>query len=79
MSLLTRYLQLNDSGKTFFLSVNFISDCQNLNFPDDTHVFYFVVTKSVTRDLSRDVVSREFSFACHRWALSFSREEKVQK
>ena len=57
MSLLTRYLQLNDS--------------------DDTHVFNFVVTRSVTRDLSRDVVSKDFVYASHRWALTFTKHEKV--
>ena len=59
MSLLTRYLQLNDS--------------------DDTHVFNFVVTRSVTRDLSRDVVSKDFVYASHRWALAFTKHEKVSQ
>ena len=27
---------------------------------DDTHVFTFVGTKSVTRDLDRDITSKEF-------------------
>ena len=45
---------------------------------DDSQVFNFVVTKSVTRDFSKkDVVSKDFSYGWHRWALSFSREDKV--
>ena len=43
---------------------------------DSTEVFNFVVTKSVTRDVKRDVVSKEFAFGCHKWAVSISREEK---
>ena len=49
-----------------------------LSSPEETHVFNFVVTKSVTRDLSRDVVSKDFVFASHRWALAFNHQEKVQ-
>lgn len=49
----------------------------HLTSPEDCHVFNFVVTKSVTRDLTRDVVSREFAFASHRWSLALSRQEKV--
>ncbi len=48
-----------------------------MNDPDNTEVFNFIVTKSVTRDSNRDVVSKEFAFGCHRWALSFSRPDKV--
>ena len=29
---------------------------------DDTHVFTFVGTKSVTRDLDRDITSKDFRF-----------------
>ena len=50
-----------------------------LSSPEETHVFNFVVTKSVTRDLSRDVVSKDFVFASHRWALAFNHQEKVGK
>ncbi len=42
-----------------------------------TEVFNFVVTKAVTRDFHRDVVSKEFVYRFHRWAISFSREDKV--
>ena len=49
----------------------------HLSDTEDTHVFNFVVTKSVTRDLSRDVVSKDFAYGSHRWALAFSRQEKV--
>lgn len=43
----------------------------------NTHVFTFVVTKSVTRDLHRDVTSKEFVFGYQKWAITFSRTEKV--
>ncbi|XP_046398446.1 uncharacterized protein LOC124165208 [Ischnura elegans] len=43
----------------------------------DTHVFTFVVTRSVTRDLERDVTSKEFTAGHHRWAITFSRNDKV--
>ncbi len=49
----------------------------HLASPEDAHVFNFVVTKSVTRDLTRDVISREFAFAGHRWTLVISRQDKV--
>ena len=49
-----------------------------LNDAGDTQVFNFIVTKSVTRDFSRDVKSKDFSYRWHRWAISFSREEKVK-
>ncbi|XP_039277029.1 uncharacterized protein LOC111043531 [Nilaparvata lugens] len=42
-----------------------------------SHVFTFVVTKSVTRDLERDVTSKEFSCGHQRWAITFSRTDKV--
>ena len=57
MSLLTRYLQLQDA--------------------DDTHVFNFVITRSVTRDLTREVVSKDFVYASHQWALAFTKHDKV--
>ncbi|GLH08670.1 Protein of unknown function, partial [Gryllus bimaculatus] len=43
----------------------------------NTHVFTFVVTKSVTRDLERDVTSKEFACGFQRWAITFSRTDKV--
>ncbi|KAK9497932.1 hypothetical protein O3M35_003830 [Rhynocoris fuscipes] len=43
----------------------------------NSHVFTFVVTRSVTRDLERDVTSKEFSCGHHRWAITFSRADKV--
>lgn len=43
----------------------------------NTHVFTFVVTKSVTRDLERDVTSKEFACGYHKWAITFSRTDKV--
>ena len=58
MSLLTRYLQLNDNV--------------------DTQIFTFVVTKAVTRDFHRDVISKNFSYAWHKWAVTFTREDKVR-
>lgn len=43
----------------------------------NTHVFTFIVTKSVTRDLHRDVTSKEFVYGYQKWAITFSRTEKV--
>lgn len=43
----------------------------------NSHVFTFVVTRSVTRDLERDITSKEFSCGHHRWAITFSRADKV--
>ena len=43
---------------------------------DDTHVFTFVGTKSVTRDLNRDITSKEFRYGHHKWAVTFTREQK---
>ena len=51
----------------------------HLTSPEETHIFNFVVTKSVTRDLSRDVVSKDFIFASHKWALSINHHEKVEQ
>ncbi len=42
-----------------------------------SHVFTFVVTRSVTRDLERDVTSKEFTCGHQRWAITFSRTDKV--
>ena len=58
---------------------------------DDTHVFTFVGTKSVTRDLDRDITSKDFrlekvqllfililfSYGHHKWAVSLAREDKA--
>ena len=43
---------------------------------DDTHVFTFVGTKSVTRDLNRDITSKEFRYGHHKWLVTLSREDK---
>ncbi|KAF6216297.1 hypothetical protein GE061_000637 [Apolygus lucorum] len=43
----------------------------------NSHVFTFIVTKSVTRDLERDVTSKEFSCGYQKWAITFSRTDKV--
>ncbi|XP_049816374.1 uncharacterized protein LOC126263327 [Schistocerca nitens] len=43
----------------------------------NTHVFTFVVTRSVTRDLERDVTSKQFACGYQRWAITFSRTDKV--
>ncbi|KAL1110104.1 hypothetical protein AAG570_008181 [Ranatra chinensis] len=43
----------------------------------NSHVFTFIVTKSVTRDLERDVTSKEFACGHQRWAITFSRTDKV--
>ncbi|EEB16095.1 hypothetical protein Phum_PHUM404580 [Pediculus humanus corporis] len=43
----------------------------------NTHVFTFVVTKSVTRDLERDITSKEFMCGYQKWAITFSRTDKV--
>lgn len=48
-----------------------------LNDRARSHVFTFVVTRSVTRDLERDVTSKEFSCGHQRWAITFSRTDKV--
>lgn len=50
-----------------------------IRIPDraNSHVFSFVVTRSVTRDLHRDVTSKEFTYGYHRWAITFSRAGKV--
>ena len=43
---------------------------------DDTHVFTFVGTKSVTRDLNRDISSKEFRYGHHKWLVTLNREGK---
>lgn len=43
----------------------------------NTHVFTFVVTRSVTRDLERDITSKEFACGYQKWAITFSRTDKV--
>ena len=43
---------------------------------DDTHIFTFVGTKSVTRDLNRDITSKELRYGHHKWVVSFTREQK---
>ena len=48
-----------------------------LNDRANTNVFTFVVTKSVTRDLHRDVTSKEFNCGYQKWAITFSRSEKL--
>ena len=46
---------------------------------DDSHVFTFLVTKSVTKStINRDIISKDFVYGYHRWAVSFSRENKVK-
>ena len=49
-----------------------------LQLPDqgETHVFTFVGTKSVTRDINRDITSKEFRYGHHKWAVTFTREQK---
>ncbi|KAF0294076.1 hypothetical protein FJT64_008217 [Amphibalanus amphitrite] len=48
-----------------------------VNDRGNTRVFSFVVTKTVTRDLHRDVTTKEFPYGFHRWAVTFSRNEKL--
>lgn len=42
-----------------------------------TRVFSFVVTRTVVRDPERDVTSKELVCGFQRWAVAFSRGEKV--
>lgn len=44
-----------------------------------TRVFSFVVTRSVVRDPERDVTSKELVCGFQRWAVAFSRGDKVLK
>ena len=46
--------------------------------PDNggTHIFTFVGTKSVTRDLNRNIYSKEFRFGHQTWTITLVREEK---
>jgi hypothetical protein len=86
MALLTRYFQLNDSDGTqvgnvyssfFFFRFTLQSSLTNDFSLIWSQVFNFVVTKSVTREFGRNVISKDFEFGFHRWALSFSKEDKV--
>jgi len=42
-----------------------------------SHVFTFIVTRSVTRDLERDINSKEFTCGYQKWAITFTRTDKV--
>jgi len=44
-----------------------------------TRVFSFVVTRTVVRDPERDVTSKELVCGFQRWAVAFSRGEKVAR
>lgn len=49
-----------------------------LNDRHNTGVFTFIVTRSVTRDLHRDATTKDFYYAYHRWAVSFTRiQDKI--
>ncbi|GFY74271.1 uncharacterized protein TNIN_369721 [Trichonephila inaurata madagascariensis] len=48
-----------------------------LNDRSNTGVFTFIVTRSVTRDVHRDATTKDFVFGYHRWAVSFTRTEKI--
>ncbi|XP_028967040.1 uncharacterized protein LOC100905722 [Galendromus occidentalis] len=48
-----------------------------LNDRSNTGIFTFIVTRTVTRDLHRDAVTKDFAHGYHRWALSFLRTEKT--
>ena len=67
MALLHRFLRLNDQVNTFihilYLERYFSKLCSQYRvvFQVDTGIFTFVVTRSVTRDLHRDVTSKEFA------------------
>lgn len=43
----------------------------------DTHVYTFIVTKSVTGDFHRDVTSKDFTYNYQKWAISFTRMDKL--
>jgi hypothetical protein len=43
-----------------------------------TRVFSFVVTRSVVRDPERDVTSKELVCGFQKWAVAFSRGDKVR-
>lgn len=47
------------------------------NDKTNTEIFTFVITRSVTRDVYRDITSKDFSYGYHRWAISFTRADKV--
>lgn len=74
MALLHRFLRLNDQVSTFIVNL------ERANFSSskgETGIFTFVVTRSVTRDLHRDVTSKEFMYGHQRWAITFSRNDKT--
>ncbi|XP_022698673.1 uncharacterized protein LOC111265921 [Varroa jacobsoni] len=48
-----------------------------LNDRSNTGIFTFIVTRTVTRDIHRDAVTKDFAHGYHRWALSFVRTEKT--
>lgn len=43
----------------------------------NTGIFTFIVTRSVTRDQHRDVTTKDFTYNYHKWAVSFTRTEKL--
>ncbi|KAH9407552.1 hypothetical protein TYRP_012374 [Tyrophagus putrescentiae] len=40
---------------------------------NNTGIFTFIVTRSVTRDLHRDATTKDFFYGYHKWAISFTR------
>ncbi|XP_023216783.1 uncharacterized protein LOC111619310 [Centruroides sculpturatus] len=48
-----------------------------LNDRANTGVFTFIVTRSITRDIHRDPTTKDFVYGYHRWAVSFTRTDKV--
>ncbi|XP_076370439.1 uncharacterized protein LOC143256717 [Tachypleus tridentatus] len=48
-----------------------------LNDRSNTGIFTFIVTRSVARDLHRDPTTKDFIFGYHRWAITFTRSEKL--
>ena len=60
MALLHRFLRLNDQVNTVVLN-EYMEKYSTVVSQADTGIFTFVVTRSVTRDLHRDVTSKEFT------------------
>ena len=60
MALLHRFLRLNDQVNTVVLN-EYMEKYSAVVSQADTGIFTFVVTRSVTRDLHRDVTSKEFT------------------
>ena len=60
MALLHRFLRLNDQVNTVVL-IEYMEKYSAVVSQADTGIFTFVVTRSVTRDLHRDVTSKEFT------------------